>query len=70
MAAAAKLAEASTPSNNLRTPLLMRNALSAGLARVLSGPVFSTPAPAVTVMEVGITELSLQSVPCSTHVSP
>lgn len=39
------------PQDGLRTPLLLRNALSSGLARVLSGRGLSTPAPAVTVME-------------------
>lgn len=38
----------------LRTPLLLKNAFSSGLTRVLAGRNLKTPAPAITVMEVSI----------------
>lgn len=45
-------AKAQDPKAGLRTPLLVRNAFSSGLTRVLSGRGLSSPAPAITVMEV------------------
>ena len=49
---AAPPAKRAGPANGLVTPLLLRNVLSSGLTRVLSGRSLSTPAPAVTIMEV------------------
>jgi hypothetical protein len=50
--ATAKQPEVATPQTGLRTPLLLRNAYSAGLARVFATRTLSNPAPAATVMEV------------------
>lgn len=51
-AANAPSAKMAGPKMGLRTPLLLKNAFSSGLTKVLAGRNLSTPAPAVTVMEV------------------
>lgn len=62
--------KAKEATNGLRTPLLLRNALSSGLARVWSGRGLSTPAPAVTVMEVSSSKVWTDTnLSCKSHAA-